>query len=59
MKNNTLLDWYVDQWAWWMLQWYYAPYKMPGLMGDADKWVQQVSLNGARWSNLCKPNVAK
>ena len=46
---------WVDQFVWTALWSMYAPYRMPTLMSDADQWVQQVSLNGARWANLCKP----
>ena len=59
MKSNPVLDWYMDALTWWMIQWYFAPYKLPEIMGDTDQWVQQVSLNGARWSNLCKPASLK
>jgi hypothetical protein len=51
-----IIDQIIDNYVWWLLQWYYMPYKIPEIMGDTDKWVQQVSTNGARWSNFCKPN---
>ena len=60
MKNNTIfeaiINMFIDQWVWTVLNWYYLPYRMPDIMSDADKWVQQVSTNGARWSNVCKPD---
>lgn len=46
----------IDYGVWMLLQWYFLPYRMPGLMGETDKWVSSVSMNGARWANLCKPN---
>jgi hypothetical protein len=58
-RSNPVLDWCVDQSVWWLLQWYFAPYKMPSLMGDVDTMVSQVNLNGARWANLCKPGSLK
>ena len=46
----------MEQLAWTMLQVYFAPFKMPALMGETDKWIAAVSLNGIRSANLCKPN---
>ena len=46
----------IDYGVWMLLQWYFLPYKMPSIMGETDKWVSSVSMNGARWANLCKPN---
>jgi hypothetical protein len=54
-RNNTVLDWYLDQYMWYMMQVYFAPYRLPDLFSDADKWVASVSTNGARWPNLCRP----
>lgn len=39
------------------LYWYYLPYMLAG-DSEVDKWMNAVSLNGARWSNLCKPQGA-
>lgn len=61
-KNNTILDMlvnnWIDQWVWTALWLSYLPYRLPDIMSDTDKWAQQVSTNGARWSNLCKPHGA-
>jgi len=51
-----MLNWYIDYYTWLLLQWYFLPYRIPSIHSDADKWVSQVSLNGVRWANLCKPN---
>lgn len=57
MKNNTVMPTHpLELSAWLFLQWYYLPFRMPELMGETEKWVSSVSLNGSRWSNLCKPN---
>lgn len=58
-KNNSVLTWYIDQCTWLFLQLYFLPYRTPSLHNEVDQWVQQVSLNGVRWSNLCKPNVTE
>jgi hypothetical protein len=50
-----MLNYFIDQYAWYFLQMYYLPFKIPALMGETDKWVSAVSLNGIRSSNLCKP----
>ena len=49
----------VDYQLWLFLQLYYAPYTLASKGDDVDKWISSLSLNGARWSNLCKPNVTK
>jgi hypothetical protein len=40
-----------------MIKLMYAPYDLPAQLGDAEAWVKSVSLNGARWSNICRPNL--
>jgi hypothetical protein len=54
--SNYMLEKMIDNWVWFMMQMYYAPYRLPDQLGDVEKWTAQVSLNGARWSNICKPN---
>lgn len=49
---NSLIDYSV----WMFLQWCFLPYKMPSIMGETDKWVSSVSMNGARWANMYRPN---
>jgi hypothetical protein len=49
----------MDQWTWWFLQLYFLPYRTPSIHSEVDQWTQQVSMNGVRWSNLCKPSVTK
>ena len=49
------IDHIFDYYAWLFLQWYYLPYYIAG-NEELDKWTTAVTLNGARWSNLCKPN---
>jgi hypothetical protein len=34
----------------------FLPYRTPSIHSEVDQWVQQVSMNGVRWSNLCKPD---
>jgi len=46
----------MDYQIWLFLQWHYLPFRIPSLMGETDKWVSAVTLNGIRSSNLCKPN---
>jgi hypothetical protein len=63
MKNNILLD-FTKQWAedplslpaLLFVYWYFTPYMIAG-NSDVDEWVSSVSMNGARWANLCKPNT--
>jgi hypothetical protein len=44
-QNNPVLDWWIDQWVWFGLQIYFAPYR---IMGDSDieKFMLQFTLNG-------------
>jgi hypothetical protein len=46
----------LDSWAWIMIKMMHAPYELPAHLGDAEDWVKNVSLNGARWNNICNPN---
>ena len=39
------------------IYWYYLPYMLAGDQ-ELDKWMSSVSLNGIKWSNLCKPQTA-
>ena len=55
-QNNYFLNEMLDSWAWIMIKMMYAPYELPAHLGDAENWVKNVSLNGARWSNLCRPD---
>ncbi len=48
---------YLDMWAWWFLQSWYMPFKMPGIYSDVDKFVSQFTLNGVKSSNICKPSL--
>jgi len=45
----------IDLGTWIFLQWYFLPYRIPALMGETDKWISSVSMNGARWTTICKP----
>lgn len=45
---------YIDSWAWWTLQIWYLPFKIPSMHSEADRWVSQFTLNGIK-SNLCRP----
>lgn len=56
LLSNPVLDMWIDAYVGAMLGSYFAPYFMPQLMGEVEQWTSSVSLNGARWSNLCKPN---
>jgi hypothetical protein len=53
---NDVIDWWFDYAIWLMMQNYYAPYRMPENLGDVEKWVQTVSLNGVKSTNLCRPS---
>ena len=55
-QNNYFLNEMFDSWMWVMVKMMYAPYDLPSQLGDAEAWVKSVSLNGARWSNMCNPN---
>ena len=52
---NDVIDWWFDYSMWIMLQKYYAPYRLPDSISDVERWVQTVSLNGVKSSNLCHP----
>jgi hypothetical protein len=54
-QNNYFVDQMFDSWMWIMVKLMYAPYELPSQLGDAERWVAQVNLNGARWANLCRP----
>jgi hypothetical protein len=54
-QNNYFLNEMLDGWAWVMIKMMYAPYGLPAQMGEVEDWVKNVSLNGARWSNMCLP----
>jgi hypothetical protein len=55
LQNNYFVDQMFDGWMWIMLKLMYAPYELPAQLGDVEDWVKSVSLNGARWSNMCNP----
>jgi hypothetical protein len=46
MKNNTIVDLYINTMTWWFLQWYFLPYRMPEFGGEVDQWIRMYSLNG-------------
>jgi hypothetical protein len=46
-----------DNWMWIMVKMMYAPYNLPSQLGDAERWAAEVNLNGARWANLCRPDL--
>ena len=50
------MDAIVDSYVWWFLQLYFLPFRLPGIMGETDKWISSVSMNGIKAANLCKPN---
>ena len=55
IQNNYFADQMFDAWMWVMVKMMYAPYGLPAQMGEVEDWVRNVSLNGARWSNICRP----
>jgi len=56
LRNNYFVNQMFDGWMWIMIKIMYAPYGFPAQLGEVEDWARNVSLNGARWSNLCKPN---
>ncbi len=52
---GQFMNTYLDTWAWCFLHIWYAPFKIPALHNDAEKFVSQFTLNGMK-SNICKPN---
>jgi hypothetical protein len=56
LQNNYFLNEMFDGWAWIMIKMMYAPYGLPAQLGEVEDWVKNVSLNGARWSNICRPD---
>ena len=56
LQNNYFINQAFDSWMWIMLKLAYAPYNLPDQFNDVDKWVSSVNLNGARWSNICRPD---
>ena len=55
LRNNYFYNEMFDSLIWIMIKLMYAPYELPDQLGDAERWVAQVNLNGARWANLCRP----
>lgn len=58
LKNpyaDSFVNYWVDYYTWWFLQWYYLPMRVPEWHSEADKWVSQFTLNGIKSSNLCQP----
>jgi hypothetical protein len=49
---NNVVGWWIDYTVWVMMQNYFAPYRMPGNLGEIEKWTQSVSLNGIKTFNL-------
>jgi hypothetical protein len=56
LQNNYFANQMFDAWMWVMVKMMYAPYRLPAQMGEVEDWVKNVSLNGARWTNMCNPN---
>ena len=56
LQNNYFVDQMFDAWMWIMIKLMYAPYGLPVQMDEVDNWIRNVSLNGARWSNICRPD---
>ena len=56
LQNNYFVEQMLDNWAWVMIKLMYSPYDLPTQLGDIEKWAANVSLNGARWSNICRPD---
>jgi hypothetical protein len=56
LQNNYFANQMFDRWMWIMVKMMYAPYDLPSQIGDVEDWVKNVSLNGARWSNICNSN---
>jgi len=46
MKNNTIIDLYINTMTWWFLQWYFLPYRMPEFGGEVDRVISKICLNG-------------
>jgi len=55
LRSNYFLNEMLDSWAWIMIKLMYAPYGLPTQLGEVEAWAKSVSLNGARWSNMCNP----
>ena len=56
LQNNYFVDQMFDSWMWIMVKMMYAPYGLPAQLGEVEDWARNVSLNGARWSNICRPD---
>jgi len=52
MKNK--IEEALDLQMWFLLQAYFMPYYIIGKQDEWKTWTN-LTLNGARWSNLCKP----
>ena len=57
LQNNYFADQMFDSWMWIMVKMMYAPYGLPAQLGEVEDWAKNVSLNGARWTNMCNPNL--
>lgn len=55
LQSNYFVDQMFDAWMWIMVKMMYAPYGLPAQLGEVEDWARNVSLNGARWSNICRP----
>jgi len=53
---NSFADWYWDCAAWSLLNTWFAPFQIPSLHGDVDKWVSQFTLNGVKAGSICRPS---
>lgn len=55
-QNNYFINQAFDSWMWIMIKLMYAPYSLPAQLGEVEDWARNVSLNGARWGNMCRAN---
>ena len=56
LQNNYFADQVFDSWMWIMVKMMYAPYGLPAQLGEVEDWARNVSLNGARWPTICRPD---
>jgi hypothetical protein len=56
---EQLANSWIDIFAWWWLNLYFAKYRIPEQAGDFERFVGTFSLNGVKSSNLCKPTLSK
>jgi len=56
LQSNYFIDQMFDSWMWIMIKMMYAPYGLPAQLGEVEDWARNVSLNGARWGSICRPD---